>query len=467
MPRWLLVLGIFLPHCVMSQSNSGFSPAQPLERGKILPSIRCSTHPEQSYALYLPSNYSTDRHWPIVISSDPGARGTVPLELQKAAAERYGYILAASNNSRNGPWKPRIEATDAMFSDLQSRVSLDMSRVYFAGFSGGARASAQIATQCKCAAGVLLSGAGFSSGLSPSAASPFPIFSTAGILDFNYSEVILLQEELKKAAYPHWLRTFDGVHQWAPVEVMEEALAWFRIQSMKTGREPRDQHFIEMEFSQAVARAESFQLAGDLLNAWREYSQIASTYDSLVDTAAIRAKAETFGAQKAVHQAVKREQSEFREQAQLSAEITSGMFATTGARDTPAGSEDELQSKIIRLRQYTEHEKRPERSRVYKRALGGVFIAAMESGSTLLEEKKYPEAIRVFSYATDAYPDSAWAWQQLAVARAISGERKGAISALRRARTLVSDKISFGKWLQSEHAFDSLRISPEMNELMQ
>jgi tetratricopeptide (TPR) repeat protein len=257
------------------------------------------------------------------------------------------------------------------------------------------------------------------------------------------------------------------VHQWAPVEVMEEALAWFRIQSMKTGREPRDQHFIEMEFSQAVARAESFQLAGDLLNAWREYSQIASTYDSLVDTAAIRAKAETFGAQKAVHQAVKREQSEFREQAQLSAEITSGMFATTGARDTPAGSEDELQSKIIRLRQYTEHEKRPERSRVYKRALGGVFIAAMESGSTLLEEKKYPEAIRVFSYATDAYPDSAWAWQQLAVARAISGERKGAISALRRARTLVSDKISFGKWLQSEHAFDSLRISPEMNELMQ
>jgi hypothetical protein len=44
------------------------------------------------------------------------------LNSKKDAAGRYGYILAASNDSRNGHWKPRIEATDVMLRDVQARV---------------------------------------------------------------------------------------------------------------------------------------------------------------------------------------------------------------------------------------------------------------------------------------------------------------------------------------------------------
>ena len=461
-----LALAILLPPSLMSQASPvAPPPAQLLETGKILPSVECLAHPEQSYALYLPSNYSHDRRWPMVISSDPAARGTVPLELQKNAAEQLGYVLAASNHSRNGAWKPRLEATDALLNDVQARVSIDTRRVYFAGFSGGARASSQFAMLCKCSAGVLLSGAGFSSGQSPPEDSVFPVFSAVGTLDFNYSEVISLQDLLTKGGYPHWLRTFEGAHQWPPSEVMEEALTWFRIQAMKSEREPRDQNFIQSQFSKVLSRANALEQSGDLLSAWREYLQIAGTYDALVEVSVIRAKAEALGKEKNVRDAAKRERNQFEEQSRLSDDITSRLAALPEHDENNLETDRELQQQIIRLRQNAEREKRPDKAAVYNRALAGVFVGAMETGNTYLDEKKFGLAIRVYDSATQAKPDSQWAWQQLAVARALAGKRKESITALRQAAGLVADKAEFQKWLQAEHAFDPLRVSSDFQNL--
>ncbi len=462
-----LALAILLPQALMSLVASVVpSPAQVLETGKILPAVQCDAHPDQSYALYLPSNYSPERRWPIVLSSDPAARGTVPLELQKSAAEDLGYILAASNNSRNGPWKPRFEATEAMLSDVQARVSIDNRRVYFAGFSGGARVSSQIALFCKCAAGLLLSGAGFSGRQSPPADSRLPVFSAVGTLDFNYSEMIPLQDSLVKAGYPHWLRIFEGAHQWPPPEVMEEALAWFRILAMKTQREPRDLNFVEAQFSKSLARANSFEQSGDLLSAWREYLQIAATYDAFLDVGSIRAKAEGLGEEKVVREAAKRERKQFEEQSGLTDDILSRLAASPEHEENSLETDQELREQIIRLRQNAEQEKRPDKSTVYKRALAGVFVGAMESGNTLLDGKKFTQAIRVYDSATQAKPDSQWAWQQLAVARALAGQRKETIFALRRARALAADRAAFEKWLQTEQAFDPLRPSSDFQSLL-
>src|SRR5215470_9939348 len=152
------------------------APAK-LEQGKTIERVVCSKNAEQSYALYVPSNYSPDHSWPVVFAFDPGARGKIPVELMKDAAERYGYIVLGSNNSRNGPWKPEAEAADAMLQDAQARFNVDLKRIYFAGLSGGARVASQLAQFCKCSAGVLLSGAGFSQSSPPLRDNPFAVFS--------------------------------------------------------------------------------------------------------------------------------------------------------------------------------------------------------------------------------------------------------------------------------------------------
>ncbi len=61
---------------------------QQLAPGRILEKVSCINNANQTYALYLPSKYSADRKWPILYAFDAGARGSLPVQLFKAGAEK-------------------------------------------------------------------------------------------------------------------------------------------------------------------------------------------------------------------------------------------------------------------------------------------------------------------------------------------------------------------------------------------
>src|SRR6185295_7378011 len=114
-------------------------------RGVIVDDVKCASDAAQSYALYLPSNYSRDRGWSLLMAFHPSARGRAMVEKYQAAAEQYGYIVAGSNTSRNGPWSVSRAAVQAMSSDLGRRFPIDAERMYLTGMSGGARVAMQVA----------------------------------------------------------------------------------------------------------------------------------------------------------------------------------------------------------------------------------------------------------------------------------------------------------------------------------
>ena len=60
---------------------------------------------------------------------DPGGRGRTPVERYQAAAEKYGYIVAGSKNSRNGSWQASTDAVAAMTKDVAARFTVDAKRV--------------------------------------------------------------------------------------------------------------------------------------------------------------------------------------------------------------------------------------------------------------------------------------------------------------------------------------------------
>ena len=112
------------------------------------------------------------------------------------------------------------------------------------------------------------------------------------------------------------------------------------------------------------------------------------------------------------------------------------------------------------LRLRAEREKKPERVLVFKRALAGVFIGSLESGRDALDKKDFRRAESYFACATEANPESEWSFRNLAIARASSGDRKGALEALRSARQLTKDLPAFSDWLKQEPAFSQLRSVP-------
>jgi poly(3-hydroxybutyrate) depolymerase len=113
--------------------------------GRILETVACSADATQTYALYLPTTFDPARKWPVLLCFDPGARGKAPVERFQAAAEKFGWIVAGSNNSRNGPWEANATAITAMLKDLSRHLPLDSKRLYSTGLSGGARVACQLA----------------------------------------------------------------------------------------------------------------------------------------------------------------------------------------------------------------------------------------------------------------------------------------------------------------------------------
>jgi len=71
-----------------------------LQPGTLLPKVVAVAAPGQSYALYLPSNYSAAKRWPIVYIFDPGAHGEIPGALMQPAAEQFGLYHRRFRNSR-------------------------------------------------------------------------------------------------------------------------------------------------------------------------------------------------------------------------------------------------------------------------------------------------------------------------------------------------------------------------------
>ena len=175
--------------------------AQMLQRGIVIDRVECSDDTAQTYALYLPSGYSPERTWSLLLAFHPAARGRLMVEKYQAAAEQYGYIVAASNNSRNGPYAVSMAAAQAMMTDVSRRFSIDPRRVYLAGMSGGARVAMGLALANNNVAGVIASSAGYPDS-QPRTSVPFAVFSTAGIEDFNYIEMRLLDRPRTRRAAP-------------------------------------------------------------------------------------------------------------------------------------------------------------------------------------------------------------------------------------------------------------------------
>jgi len=277
--------------------------AQDLPRGEIVADVRCAADPTQGYALYVPSSYTPGRGWSLLMGFHPAARGRAIVEKYRAAAEAYGYIVAASNNSRNGEGAVSAHAVSAMSADLATRFAIDPARVYLTGMSGGARIAMQVALGKNRIAGVIASSAGYPDAR-PRAFVPFAVFGTAGTDDFNYSEMRQLERALKTA---HRLVIFVGGHTLPPDAVAMDAIEWMELQAMSSGLRPRDEALVVRLFEK---REQAIAAAGPSAAAVHLLRELAADFKGLRDVAAAAARGEALAKQKDVKAALTRERAD-------------------------------------------------------------------------------------------------------------------------------------------------------------
>ncbi|MBL0211552.1 MAG: hypothetical protein IPQ13_11690 [Holophagaceae bacterium] len=212
-----------------------------LPRGELVPRVVCASDARFSYALYLPSGYREDRAWPVLYGFSPGGSGEEPVRLFQKTAERFGWIVVGSNESRNGPLRPSLEASEAMWKDVRSRFKVDPKRSYSAGFSGGARMAMRLALKHpKNFAGLVSIGAfgtgdGMLTGLGH-----LRFHLSCGLEDFNHWELQKGRQELQSRGWKALADRFEGGHRWATEAAAASALGYLQLGAGRDGLTPKD-----------------------------------------------------------------------------------------------------------------------------------------------------------------------------------------------------------------------------------
>ncbi|NQT51528.1 hypothetical protein HQ576_05730 [bacterium] len=194
----------------------------PLTLGKrVVHRLACLHTKEYHYSCYIPGSYDPARPTPVLMNFSPGGNGN-PLHAKMADA--LGWIMVGLTESKNGPVQPSCENRDAVLLDLRRRFNVHPRRLYFSGFSGGARMASWAGyTYPGWCAGMICIAAGHLQYPPPVRQA---VFFIAGKTDFNNAEVTRRHAEALKAGRQTKLIIHPGGHTWGRAEDHEAALRW-------------------------------------------------------------------------------------------------------------------------------------------------------------------------------------------------------------------------------------------------
>lgn len=272
--------------CVSGQHNKN----QEIVNSKVYPSVSCTADSNTKYALYLPPQYEKGKPCPLLILFDPHGDGLLPVNLFNSEAAKNGFIIAGSNNSKNGM---TIEQTtgiyNKMLTDLTSRFTIEKKAIYLGGFSGGSRVAGAVAITEGGVAGVVGCGAGLPN-INQKPVRPFSYLAVVGNQDFNFSEIQQLDKALETAGYQHHMLVFDGIHQWPPKELIPDIFTWLTFDAMRQQAIPVERSSINLFIEKNDKIAEEFAAAGNLPMQREQYLKMLHFLQGLTDTAPLQAE---------------------------------------------------------------------------------------------------------------------------------------------------------------------------------
>ncbi len=439
---------------------------KPLPAGQVIDSVQCEADPTQNYALYLPASYTPAKAWPIIYAFDPLAYGKTPVKLYKDAAEKFGYIIAASNNSRNFAADEASKAAQAVWQDTHERLALDPRRVYMMGFSGGARVATTLALRCEpCAiAGVISHGAGYPGSFPPSDKDRFAYFAFVGDQDFNWAEVMELRRKKEEMNAPYRLRVFPGEHQWAPPALMEDAIEWIQLKAMQAGTVPPDSAFADRLFAKTQKETEDAVQRRDAIAQFEAYRSLASDFSGLKDVSQYQHKLAGLKNSAELKQAFKKEQEEIDGQRSIVQDLSSKLAQVADADfDAWPTLRGAIVDGMTGLKNQAEHARSDEKRLVLLRAFNDLWAQGIEAGQAQLENKHFGKAERYFQLMGNISPNEPWPALLMAETDAARGDKKRALKDLHDA---IRRGLKNPEAIEKDTNLETLRSVPEFQQIV-
>lgn len=413
----------------------GLAQTNRFEKGKIVNSISVQNSSE-TYALYLPNSFDETKLSAVVFVFDPSGNGANGMQSFIASAEKFNYILIASNNTKNGvAYEINFEITNRLFATVFSEFKVDEKQIYAAGFSGGSRLATAIAALTGKIQGVIACGAGLA--INKSFTPKKEMFSFVGLVgdeDMNYQEMFNTKALLDKFEVANELFVYNDTHRWPPSEQIERAFGWLQLQAYKKNIRSVDSEFVQSYFETQYTIADSLVIHNKFRSV-REYESIIQNFTPYFELKATQQKAEAIKVSPQYKDQVAERAVNIKEENKLYEK-----FSKVYSNDILAAKSDDnfkwWRKELRRLDIDIENATMTPRGKMLKRLKYSIFAGAYESSMGYVYAKKYKHALYCDQLLVYFNPAQAYWYYRVAQSYARNDDFKHTIRNLKKAKEL-------------------------------
>ncbi len=231
-----------------------------LKKGVVLDSLVVSDSLAESFAVYLPRDFSLDRTWPVVFLFDNKGRGGRSAQLFREAAEEQGYIVAASNNIvENDSLLNNTKVATRLMYRVFNLFPIDKNGLYTAGIMEGARVASLLPTIFSDIKGVLAIGDIWINDDYIKNKAKFSLVGIAGDKNYKSRNIEETVSLLSKTGLPAEFYRYEGGEEWPYGDIISNALGSFTLQAMVKGIRPRNDSLVEKLYRNELETAEQFR----------------------------------------------------------------------------------------------------------------------------------------------------------------------------------------------------------------
>lgn len=260
-----------------------------LKKGVIIVDLIVNDTLSESFSLYLPTSFKTDKEWPVLFVFDMKSRGRQALSMFVSAAEEQEYILAASNNLNDSlSLSKNILISNRMFNRVFSILPIKKGGVYTAGYRDSGKFASLVPSFIKDVSGVLSCSASVANREVLNSKKPYHFIGIVGKEDFMYSDMINNKNFLNKLKYPNQLLLHSNGEKWPESSYFNTALEYFKLAKMAKNTKEFDSAFVSKTYKRNILKANSFLSENKPLFAESGLNQMMDLYRPLINVDSLK-----------------------------------------------------------------------------------------------------------------------------------------------------------------------------------
>ncbi|SFB76305.1 hypothetical protein SAMN04487891_102172 [Flagellimonas taeanensis] len=249
-----------------------------LRKGEIIEAIPVQDSVQNTFSLYLPTNFSTDKKWPLLMIFEMEGKERQAMSMFVQAAEKQGYVLAAPKMRDTVSLTNSMIAVSKSLERTMGMLPIDNDRIYAGGAASGGRFASLAPILLNGIKGVISVGASIANRELLNLKQPFHFVGIVSRENYNYTPMLNDAELLDRLKFPNQVLLYEGNGNWPSIDDLEKGMQFFTLAAMGRRLIPKDSLYVEKAYREDLDKVNQLQRTGDLLWAEQFMTEMMSVY---------------------------------------------------------------------------------------------------------------------------------------------------------------------------------------------